>query len=215
MGSTLRRFVKLAALTAPGLAISTHTTLVADGSAGLAKPLRILRLGGAGFTGPHQMRYALERGRKLALVNRGTQPDERLGEVEELIVDRNTGDLKPLEGREWEVSIHNPTTLPFWVRNADRVLSGKVGQYIFISTISVYAANDRPADETAAVPRYDGKDAMVETQETLRASNSARYGSLKVVSEREASARFSGVTTIIRPGPIVGPGDESDRLTHW
>lgn len=215
MGSTRRRFVKLAALTAPGLAISPHSALAADGSTGPAKPLRILILGGTGFTGPHQVRYALARGHKVTLFNRGRRPDEWPGKVEELIGDRNTGDLKALEGREWDVCIDNPTTLPFWVRDAGRVLSGKVGQYIFISTISVYAANDKPADETAAVAPYDGKDAMAETQETLRASNSALYGPLKSVSEREASARFPGATTIIRPGLIVGPGDETDRFTYW
>jgi 2'-hydroxyisoflavone reductase len=215
MGSTRRRFVKLAALTAPGLALSPHTAVAADVPRGVAKPLRILILGGTGFTGPHQVRYALARGHKVTLFNRGRQPHEWPGEVEELIGDRNTGDLKALEGREWDVCVDNPTTLPFWVREAGRVLSGKVGQYVFISTISVYAANDKPADETAAVATYDGKDAMAETQETLRASNSALYGPLKAASEREASARFPDATTIIRPGLIVGPGDETDRFTYW
>jgi len=37
------------------------------------------------------------------------------------------------------------------VREAARVRKGHVGQYVFISTISVYAANDEPADETAAL----------------------------------------------------------------
>ena len=58
--------------------------------------------------------------------------------------DRNAGDLKALEGREWDVCIDNPTTLPFWVRDAGRVLHGKVKHYIFISTISVYANDDAP-----------------------------------------------------------------------
>jgi 2'-hydroxyisoflavone reductase len=32
-----------------------------------AKPLNILILGGTGFTGPHQVRYALERGQSNAI----------------------------------------------------------------------------------------------------------------------------------------------------
>ena len=36
-----------------------------------AKPLRILILGGTGFIGPHQVRYALARGHKVTLFNRG------------------------------------------------------------------------------------------------------------------------------------------------
>jgi 2'-hydroxyisoflavone reductase len=117
--------------------------------------LRILILGGTGFTGPHQVRYALARGHKVTLFNRGRQPKAWPGEVEELLGDRNTGDLKALEGRDWDVCIDNPTTLPFWVRDAAKVLRGRVQQYVFISTVSVYAANDKPEDETAAVLRYD------------------------------------------------------------
>ena len=178
--------------------------------------MRILILGGTGFTGPHQVRYALSRGHRVTLFNRGKQPHEWPGEVEELLGDRNTGDLKALEGREWDVCIDNPTTLPFWVRDAGRVLKGKVKSYIFISTISVYAANDRPADETAALLPYEGKDPMAETAETLKASNSALYGPLKAVSEQEARRQFGeAATTIIRPGLIVGPGDETDRFTYW
>ena len=211
MRTTRRGFVKAAALAAPGLALSPGLAF----AAGPAKALRILILGGTGFIGPHQVRYALARGHKVTLFNRGRQPREWPGEVEELIGDRNTGDLKALAGREWDVCIDNPTTLPFWVRDASRVLAGKVGQYIFISTISVYAQSDKPADETAAVLPYAGKDAMAETAETLKASAGELYGPLKAVSEREAQTQFAGRATIIRPGLIVGPGDETDRFTYW
>lgn len=179
------------------------------------KPLRILILGGTGFTGPHQVSYALARGHTLTLFNRGRKPREWPGEVEELQGDRNTGDLAALEGRDWDVCIDNPTTLPFWVRDAGRVLKGRVAHYVFISTISVYAKNDTPgADETAPLAPYEGADAMKETQETLRA-NMALYGPLKARSEAEVKHWFGNRATIIRPGLIAGPGDETDRFTYW
>jgi 2'-hydroxyisoflavone reductase len=56
---------------------------------------------------------------------------------------------------------------------------------------------------------------MAETQETVKASNRGLYGPLKAVSEQEAARRFPGATTIIRPGLIVGPGDDTDRFTYW
>src|SRR4051794_24025810 len=96
------------------------------------KPLKILILGGTGFTGPHQVRYALSRGHEVTIFNRGRQPQEWPGKVEELLGDRN-GDLKALEGRTWDVCIDNPTTLPVWVRDAGRVLAGKVKHYVFVS----------------------------------------------------------------------------------
>jgi 2'-hydroxyisoflavone reductase len=88
--------------------------------------------------------------------------------VEELLGDRD-GDPKALEGREWDVCIDNPTTLPVWVRDAAGVLKGHVRQYVFISTISVYAAKDKPADETAPLAAYKSADLMAETTKSLNA----------------------------------------------
>lgn len=207
MRQTRRDHLKLSAAVGGALAIGETRAMAAEP----APKLRILILGGTGFTGPHQVRYALARGHQVTIFNRGRQPQTWPGHVEELIGDRNTGDLKALEGREWDVCIDNPTTLPFWVRDAAQVLKGKVKQYIFISTISVYASNAKPADETAAVAAYKGADPMAE-----KASNNSLYGPLKAVSEAEARRQFGeGATTVIRPGLIVGPGDETDRFTYW
>ena len=41
------------------------------------------------------------------------------------------------------------------------------------------------------------------------------YGPLKALSEKEAETWFPGRVTVIRPGLIVGPGDDSDRFTYW
>lgn len=180
------------------------------------RPLRLLILGGTGFIGPHQVRYALSRGHRLTLFNRGRRPKEWPSPVEELVGDRNTGDLAALAGRTWDACIDNPASLPFWVRDAGRALQGQVKQYLFVSTLSVYASEKEPGqDETAAVAAYRGSDAIKETQETLRADVEALYGPLKALSEKEAETWFPGITTVVRPGLIVGPGDESDRFTYW
>ena len=70
-------------------------------------------------------------------------------------------------------------------------------------------------DESGPLAEYKGADAMKETQDTLRASNSGLYGPLKALSEKEAEKWFPGNALIIRPGLIAGPGDESDRFTYW
>ena len=202
------------------IASSATLTLAAAGWPTLAredpvKTLRILILGGTGFIGPPQVRYALSRGHQVTLFNRGKQHVDWPGQVEELLGDRNTGDLSALAGREWDVCIDNPTTLPFWVRDAGRALAGKVGHYIFVSTISVYASNDKPADESAPTAPYLGKDPMAETMTTFGANVGGLYGPLKAVSEQEAERQFPGHATVVRPGLIVGPGDETDRFTYW
>jgi 2'-hydroxyisoflavone reductase len=176
--------------------------------------MRLLILGGTGFIGPHQVRYALARGHHVTIFNRGRQKETWPGPVEELIGDRG-GDLKALEGGDWNVCLDNPTSLPAWVRDAASVLKGHVGQYVFISTISVYAANDQPADETAPLAAYKGADPMAETTKSLSA-DPRLYGPLKALSEREAQTQYGETaTTIIRPSLIVGPGDETDRFTYW
>jgi 2'-hydroxyisoflavone reductase len=199
-----------------GLSAAAALTLTArDARAAPSSKLKILILGGTGFIGPNQVRYALARGHEVTIFNRGRQKEAWPGPVEELLGDRNTGDLKSLQGRTWDVCIDNPTTLPFWVRDAAKVLKGKVKQYLFVSTISVYAANDAPADETAALAAYKGADAMAETQATV-AKNPGLYGQLKAISEAEARHQFGeAATTIVRPGLIVGPGDETDRFSYW
>jgi 2'-hydroxyisoflavone reductase len=212
MASTRRDHLKLGAGVLAGLATSGAATRAAEGK---PKSQRILILGGTGFIGPHEVRYALSRGHQVTIFNRGRQKEDWPGAVEELLGDRNTGDLKSLEGREWDVCIDNPTTLPFWVRDAAKALKGKIKHYVFISTISVYDKTDQPADETAPVAAYGGADPMAETAQTV-AKNPALYGQLKAVSEAEARRQFGeAATTVIRPGLISGPGDETDRFSYW
>jgi 2'-hydroxyisoflavone reductase len=208
--TTRRQFIKLSAATATALSVGK---LIAKKSAG---PLRILILGGTGFTGPYQVRYALGRGHKVTVFNRGkTHPGELPNGVEQLIGDRN-GQLDALKNRKWDVVIDNPTTLPAWVRDAAQILKGNIDRYVFISTISVYADTSKPGvSESGALAKYDGPDPMKETIEAVRNSGYKTYGPLKALSEQEAEKWFPAKALIIRPGLIVGPGDETDRFTYW
>ena len=178
--------------------------------------MKILILGGTGFIGSFQVRYALSRGHEVTVFNRGkSHPGMLPPEVEQLIGDR-TGQLEALKGRKWDVVIDNPTTLPVWVRDAAQILRGNAERYVFISTISVYSDKSQPGmDESGPLVKYQGADALSETPETLLGSNGALYGPLKVVSEREVEKWFPGQALIIRPGLIVGPGDETDRFSYW
>lgn len=208
---TRRDLLKLGALASVALMTGRAQTPAAPA----ARPLRILILGGTGFTGPHQVRYALARGHHVTLFNRGRRPQDWPGEVEELTGDRDTGDLASLAGREWDVCIDNPTSVPFWVRDAGVALRGRIRHYVFISTLSVYADTSRPGmDESGPLAVYRGRDVMAETRASLQA-DMGLYGPLKAACEAEAARQFPDITTVIRPGLIVGPGDETDRFTYW
>src|SRR4029077_14395169 len=139
MPITRRTFLKLSAMfgSTAGLGLLPGVSALSSGDATTgrtAKSLRILILGGTGFTGPIQVRYALSRGHKVTVFNRGrTHPGELPKEAEQLIGDRN-GQLDALKGKTWDVVIDNPTTLPIWIRSVAQILKGNVDRYVFIST---------------------------------------------------------------------------------
>ena len=221
MSLSRRAFLKLSAMVGgtAGLELISGAPIFSAGvgaTGRAAKSLRILILGGTGFTGPFQVRYALSRGHQVTVFNRGrTHPGELPKEAEQLLGDRN-GKLDTLKGRTWDVCIDNPATLPVWVRDAAQILKGSVDRYVFISSIAVLADTSKPGqDETAPLVKYTGTDPMKETSATMRASNFTLFGPLKALSEAEAEKWFPGKTLVIRPGYIVGPGDESDRFTYW
>ena len=224
MATTRRNFLRRSALAVGGVTLAPVARRVGfdpilppniDQTQAIT-PLRILILGGTGFIGPTQVSYALSRGHRVTVFNRGqTHPGILPKQVEQLIGDRNNN-LEALKNRTWDVVIDNPTTLPVWVRNVAQILKGRIGQYIFVSTSSVYAEMSWPGmGEDGPLAQYDGPDPMKVTVEQLRASTLPLYAPLKVIAEREVQKSFPGKFAIVRPGLIVGPGDESDRFTYW
>ncbi|KPK05163.1 MAG: hypothetical protein AMS20_07195 [Gemmatimonas sp. SG8_28] len=176
-----------------------------------SEPLRILILGGTGFTGPFQVRYALERGHTVTIFNRGrTEPTtetEVFDDVETLIGDRNDN-LEALQDREWDAVIDNSASIPRWVRQTAELLEDSAQVYLFTSSLSVHADNSK-IGITEDDPVATIEDPTVEqvTGET--------YGALKALCEEETRKAFPRGAIIVRPHLIVGPGDRSDRWTYW
>ncbi|MBL8312070.1 MAG: NAD-dependent epimerase/dehydratase family protein [Burkholderiales bacterium] len=177
--------------------------------------MRLLILGGTGFIGEHQVRYALERGHTVTLFNRGQRAATRLPKVDYLVGDRDQNDYAALRGRTFDACIDNATLVPRWVRSAAALLAPHIGHYTLISTVSVYASDAEPdADEGAARQTCDRADAFDLSPADVRADMSL-YGPLKALCEDEAMRQYDGRCAMLRPGLIVGPGDESDRFTYW
>jgi len=180
---------------------------------GAPRKLRILVLGGTGFLGPALVRAAQAKGHELTLFNRNKHNTDLFPDVKRLKGDRdpkkNEG-LKELETGEWDVCFDDCGYFPRMVDASATLLKGRVGHYVFVSSISAYANTEKEGmDESAPVGKID--DSTVEDF----GPGYANYGPLKALCEQAAERAFPGRCTNIRPGYIVGPGDGSHRFTYW
>jgi 2'-hydroxyisoflavone reductase len=170
------------------------------------KPLRILILGGTRFIGLHMTSLALERGHTLTFFNRGKTHTDKFPEIERIKGDRN-GEIDGLKDRDWDVVIDNSGYVPRHARATAELLAPRVRQYIFTSSISVYPSFAEPRDEKSPVGKL--------ADETVEKVDGETYGPLKALCEQAVEKAMPGRTTVIRPGLIVGPDDNTDRFTWW
>ncbi len=206
------RRVFLHTVAAAGAAVSVSGRAKAEPVPGPRQASRramdLLILGGTGFIGPHLVRAAVAAGHNVSVFNRGSRNDQLPAGVEGLIGDRNN-DHSALEGRRWDVVIDNSATRNArWVRTSAQLLRDSVDRYLFTSTRSVYSDFSKIGmNEDGPVHEVD--QSMVDRDERQP------YGAEKVLSEREVRAAFGDRTLIVRPGLIVGPGDNTDRFSAW
>ena len=171
--------------------------------------MRLLILGGTKFLGRAASEAALARGHEVTLFNRSRTNPELFPEAEKLLGDRD-GDLSALEGREWDAVIDTSGFVPRVVRRSAELLRGSVGHYVYVSSISVYAQQQRPGfDESAPV---------IELEDPAREDylgSAEAYGGLKVLCERVVTELYPGAHANVRAGLIVGPHDPTGRFTYW
>lgn len=224
--TTRRQFLQVSAAAGGSIALGlgsgvpTATASPVTDATGATRPtrgpaqrsIRLLILGGTGFIGPWQVRHALERGHEVTIFNRGRTAPGMFEGVEELTGDRATADLDALRGRQWDAVIDNSASradAPDWVRDSANLLKDAADLYLFISTRSVYRDLSRvPA--TVDAPLY-----TPETTPGWSEGEPYPYGLAKALAEQELRGAFGDRSTIVRPGLIVGPGDDTDRFTYW
>ena len=172
--------------------------------------MRILFLGGTRFLGRHAVDVALARGHAVTLFTRGRTPNHWSEKVTLLTGDRDPNvapGLEVLRDGTWEAVIDTSGYVPRVVRASAEMLRGRAGQYLFVSSISVYAdGGGAGRDESAPVGKLDDPA----TEEVAK-----HYGPLKAACEDEVRAAFGAAAIIVRPGLIVGPHDATDRFGYW
>jgi 2'-hydroxyisoflavone reductase len=183
--------------TLPGLQLSAATP---------PHQLKILILGGTRFIGPHVVELARAHGHEVTLFNRGKTNVARVTGVEVLHGDRN-GQLDALAGGKWDAVLDTSAFVPRIVKLSAELLKDSVSHYVYVSSISAYASFAIANDETSPVGKL--------TDETVEKVDDNTYGPLKVLCEQTAERTMPGRVTVLRPGYIVGPDDNSDRFTYW
>jgi 2'-hydroxyisoflavone reductase len=169
--------------------------------------MNVLVLGGTRFLGRHLVEALQARGHAVTLFNRGSRPDLFAG-LEQLRGDRSLGPegLAALRGRRWDAVIDTCGYVPRLVDAGVAQLRDSTGRYVFVSSISVYAAFGDGPDEQAPV-------------ETLADPSSEdvprHYGALKAACEQVVARGFGDRALSVRPGLIVGPFDPTGRFTYW
>jgi 2'-hydroxyisoflavone reductase len=169
--------------------------------------MKLLILGGTKFLGRHLVESGLSRGHEITLFTRGKTEPDLFPQVEHIRGDRD-GKLDGLAGRSWDAVIDTSGYVPRVVRQSAELLKEQVKQYLFVSSVSVYANFAEPGmDEDAPLAKLED-----ETTEDA----AAHYGGLKALCEATVRSIFGmDRTIIVRPGLIVGPYDPTDRFTYW
>ena len=166
--------------------------------------MRFLVLGGTRFLGRALVDALLEAGHEPTLFNRGLTQPELFPDVEKLRGDRcPTSRLsKVASGTPCSMS---PRTCPPMSALVEAARE-RVGRYVFVSSISVYADMSSSPVEGAAVAELQPGEESSDADET--------YGGRKAAGERIVEEAFGERALVVRPGSLWTA--RSDRpLTYW
>jgi len=167
--------------------------------------MKLLVIGGTRFVGRHIVEAAQRGGHEVTLFNRGQSGTTPPG-VTLLRGDRRA-DLSALASGRWDAVIDCCGYLPGEVAAMGTALQGRAGRYVFISSVSVYAAASTPNDEASPLGTIADGDTTVVDGRT--------YGPLKALCESEVQRRFGSDALVLRLGLVVGPHDPTQRFTWW
>ncbi|GAA2086438.1 SDR family oxidoreductase [Kitasatospora saccharophila] len=171
-----------------------------------SRPLSLLVLGGTRFVGRTLVEAAVAAGHRVTLFNRGLTAPALFADaagVETVVGDR-TVDLSGLDGRRWDAVVDVAGYHPEVVRRSVAALAGRVGRYVFVSSLSVLADQATVQDEGGELLDLEGELAPHQF-----------YGARKAACERIVLDAYGELAGVVRPGMVVGPYDTTDRFPYW
>ncbi len=165
--------------------------------------MRLLILGGTEFVGRAVTEEGLARDWDVTVFHRGRH--DALPGAAVLRGDRTEdGGLAALEEGEWDVVLDTWSGAPTAVRDAARLLKGRVGRYVYVSSGSVYR-HPRAAGVGEDAPLVDGS----------ADAGQVEYAQDKRGGELAAVEAFGDAALLVRAGLILGPWENIGRLPWW
>jgi 2'-hydroxyisoflavone reductase len=167
--------------------------------------MRLLMLGGTQFVGRAVAETALGRGWEVTAFHRGRHAPP--AGARSLHGDRTAPDgLAALAEGEWDAVVDTWSAAPHAVRDTARLLRGRAGRYVYVSSCSVY---DRPrtAGYTEDAPVVDGASADAGPSDYARDKRGGELAALDAFGAERS--------LLVRAGLILGPYENIGRLPWW
>ncbi|EFL41720.1 NAD-dependent epimerase/dehydratase family protein [Streptomyces fungicidicus] len=169
--------------------------------------MRLLTLGGTEFAGRAVVEAALGRGWEVTVFHRGLHEAPKGART--LLGDRTAVDgLAALDEDpgEWDVVVDTWSAAPRAVRDSARLLRGRAGRYVYVSSCSVYAWAP-PAGYTERARVVEGASPDADRTE---------YAQDKLGGELAAVDAFGADRSLlVRAGLLLGPYENVGRLPWW
>jgi len=164
----------------------------------------IVVLGGTGFLSRQVVREALRRGHTVAALTRGARGIPPDG-AKDLRADRDSAEslATALQGLHPGAVIDCSGYTVEGAQNAAGCLAG-VRSYVYVSSLNAYRS------WPPGPVRGEDEPLWAEGE-----GNRSDYGPTKAASERILSAAVGDRLLIVRAGLIIGPGDDTGRMTSW
>ncbi|WP_432042515.1 SDR family oxidoreductase [Streptomyces cadmiisoli] len=168
--------------------------------------MRLLVLGGTEFAGRAVVEAALARGWDVTVLHRGRHPPPP--GVRSLHGDRTAPDgLAALAGEPgWDAVVDTWSAAPRVVLDAARLLRGRAGRYVYVSSCSVYAWAP-PAGYTEDAPLVAGAAADAGRTDYARDKRGGELAAIEAFGAQDS--------LLVRAGLLLGPYENVGRLPWW
>lgn len=171
---------------------------------------KVLVLGGTRFFGKSLVQKLLKNGDEVTIATRGDTPHPFGEKVHHLKVDRfNLGSMeRTFQDGEWDVIYDQICFSPDDALDACEIFAGRVGRYVFTSTLSVYRFNEKAEKIEKDFDPYSYK---------LKSGRKEQfeYGEGKRLAEAVFFQEANFPVVAPRPPVVFGLDDYTQRLHYY